>query len=328
MRIGWVIPTVGCFGSVREMVEVSNVLVERGHTVTIYTPAGSPCTWLPCSASYGKTRDVAGARLDVVIGITDWQPDLYDVVVHSGAAVKAITLMGFPPTEEMARMLRGEVPIPDLSTQMFKRALDNPKLHILADGAWQLDWVRGVLGREVGVAFGGVNTDMFHPRVGPRRRGSYRLGASGDPRTRKGSSTVMEAVALLRKRWKFEFSTYYGKRYTQDELVAWYQDRDIFLDGHYRGGWCNPVVEAMACGCAVVCTNIGATSAVAGDGKTARLVSPGDADGMAAMVSWLLEDEKRIEQLRKNGIAAAQRYAYRRVVPALEGYLLQHLERG
>lgn len=326
VKVGWVTPTTGCFGAVREMVEVSNVLVERGHQVTIYSPDGEPCRWLECRAEYGTTGEVVEAGLDAVLGIVDWQPGLYRTVVESGAPMRAICLMGFTPSEQLATMLRGDAPIHDSSTRVLRKALDDPEVHILADSQWQLDWIREHLGRPVGVAFGGVNAAMFRPREGERREGPYRLGASGDPRDRKGTDTVEAAIEMIRERApKVEFSTYWGQRYDQAQLVAWYQDADIFLDGHRRGGWCNPVVEAMACGCAVVCTKIGATSAVAHDGRTARVVPVDDPRAMADAALWLLGDAGRMARLSASGMAWIQQYDYRYVVLALEDYLTEAL---
>ena len=108
LRIGWVVPTVGCFGSVREMVEVSNALAGRGHQVTIYSPDGGPVVWLPCRASYGNLEAARRAELDVLLGIVDWQPELYRVLVESRAKRRGVCLMGVHPSAELiCRLARG-----------------------------------------------------------------------------------------------------------------------------------------------------------------------------------------------------------------------------
>lgn len=323
MHIGWITPTVGCFGAVREMVEVSNVLIARGHRVTIYHPDGGPVVWLPYQGETAPLKQARRAPVDAMIGIVDWQPELYRALRASRAAVQAVCLMGFDPTPELAAVLRGEQNTDNRALRVMRDAIQDPAVHVLADGAWQLDWVRRQVGTEVGVAFGGVNTEMFRPAPG-RRPGPIRIGASGDPRSRKGSDVVAAAVALVREEHpRVEFQTYWGRRLTQEQLVAFYQDCDLFVDAHRRGGWCNPVVEAMACGCAVVCTRIGATEAVAEEGVTARVVGIDDPEALAAAIGWLLGDGERIRRLSDAAVARAAEYDYRRVVPSLERYLLE-----
>ncbi len=327
MKIGWVTPTVGCFGAVREMIEVSNVLVERGHQVTIFSPEGGRCTWLESKTAYGPLDSVDQEGLDALIGIVDWKPVLYTVIRDSEAPFRAVCLMGFSPSEELAAILRGEVPTSSQALRIMREAILDPTMHLLADGQWQLDWVRENVRDDdhIGVAFGGVNVQMFHPRPGARRNGDFRIGASGDTRARKGSDIVEQAVGIIQKMARVEYSTYWGKRYSQERLVEWYQDQDIFLDGHRRGGWCNPVVEAMACGCAVVCTNIGATSAVAIDGETARVVPVDDPQAMAEAALWLLGSQERLDKMAQRGVARARSFDYRHVVPELEAYIERYV---
>ncbi|MCA9890559.1 MAG: hypothetical protein KC546_19400, partial [Anaerolineae bacterium] len=124
MKIGWVIPTVGIFGAVREMVEVSNVFVRAGHDVVIYSPDGHPCKWLPCLAASHPLRRLAPARLDVLIGIIDWQPSLFDAMQKAKARLKVVCMMGFTPSDEMASTLRGEHCGSDPAWSMMRNAIE------------------------------------------------------------------------------------------------------------------------------------------------------------------------------------------------------------
>ncbi len=327
LRIGWIIPTVGCFGSVREVVEVSNVLIRRGNHVRIYTPGGDRCTWLPCAAGCGTIDDIDNANLDVLIGVIDWKPDLYKALKDKPAKLKAVCLMGIHPSEELGRMLRGEIPASTQALQVLYQCVLDDDMLILADGEWQLQWLRIAVGREVGVGFGGVNTEMFQYRR-DLRKGEITIGYSGDVRKRKGTSVVEEAIRIVRERYpKIRTTSYWGKRLSQKEIVEWYQSVDLFLDAHRRGGWCNPVLEAMSCGCVVVCTGIGATSAFAENKLTAMVVPVDDPTAMAEATLWLLEDQRRMAHLRTNAVLRAMAYDYNNVVPELERYLLKELKR-
>lgn len=321
MRIGWLIPTVGAFGAVREMVEVSNVWVRRGHAVTLYHPSGGPCVWLPSQAKTATIEELARADLDVLIGIVDWQPDLYSALLKARAAVKAICLMGFSPSEEMAAALRGEQAADNRAWRMMRDAIQRGLL-MLADSSWQAEWAQTQVGIEVGPSFGGINLQQFQPPLRKPERKVKRIIASGDPRPRKDSGTVEAAVTLLQRELpSLEFDTYWGKRFTQRKLVEFLQSGDVFLDGHLRAGWCNPVIEAMACGCPPVCTDIGAVRDFATHEQTALVVPPGDAEAMAAEAKRLLTDDDLHRRLRDCGLARVRQFDYELVAPELARWL-------
>lgn len=321
MRVGWICPTVNTFGSVREMVEVSNVLARRGHQVYIFHPEGNKPTWLPCAAYCAKLDQAAGANLDVMIGIIDWKPELFGLLARSRATLKAVCLMGFDPTEEFAAILRGEQAPRDRADRMIRQAIESEYV-ILGDGGWQAEWVRTHVGIEPGPAFGGINLKMFSAKGRKERSGApRRVLYSGDPRERKGTDTVQEALGLMEMASAtFEPATYYGTHIDQGDLVAFLQGGDVFLDGHRRAGWCNPVIEAMACGNAVVCTDIGAVRDFAKDGETALVVPVGDAFAMAQAALRLLADDELRRRLVRNALIWVRMYDYEIVAPRLETY--------
>ncbi len=329
LRIGWLTPTVGTFGAVREMVEISNVLVERGHSVTIYHPDGLPCVWLPCRAGYGTLAEVATAELDVMIGIIDWQPELYSLMLGSPAKVNAVCLMGFAPTEEMAAGLRGESKPRDHAERVLLDAM-RQSMVILADSSWQIDWFREATGYAlVGPPFGGINLKQFHPAPKTPRK-KLRVIASGDPRERKGGDTVTSAMAMIQAALgdKVETDTYWNRRFSQTQLVEFLQQGDVFLDGHRRAGWCNPAAEAMACGTAVVCTDIGAVQDFAIRGTTALVVPVDDPGAMAAAAMYALDKESVRQRLATNGLAQIAKFDYQTVAVNLEIYLVGRVAGG
>lgn len=326
MKIGWVIPTVGTFGAVREMVEVSNVLAHKGHKITIYHPHGDPVKWLPCSAECKKLTALREDVLDVLIGIVDWQPELYQNLLNARAGVKAICLLGFAPTEEMAQALRGEKVTQDRAEKIILDAIQR-KFLILADSSWQVDWMRKTVGYPAGPAFGGVNLEMFKPGRRKRQDRFTRIIYSGDPRERKGTDTVLAAIDILKAEGyvDLKFDAYWGQRFSQEQLVEFIQQGDIFLDGHRRAGWCNPVAEAMACGTVPVCTRIGANADFAIHEQTALVVAVDDAPAMAAATKQLLHDPGLKNRLIQNGLQKIQQFSYNTVATQLEAALEKQL---
>lgn len=321
MVIGWIAPTIGCFGAIREMIEISNVLIERGHLVFIYHPDGSPCKWLKCLAVCRKLSALSNDSLDVLIGIVDWQTELYQHLLRADAKIKAICLLGFAPTETMAQALKGKIPPEDRAQGIILDAMRR-KFLILADSSWQVNWVKKNVGYNAGPAFGGINLKMFYPSE-KHSQEQIKIIYSGDPRDRKGTDIVEKAIELIKTDSKKEiiFDFYWGKKFTQTELVNFIQSGDIFLDAHRRAGWCNPVAEAMACGVVPVATRIGANEDFALHGQTALLVDVDDYEGMAAAALRLIENPELRDLLRSNGLKQIKKFSYDKVVPVLEDAL-------
>jgi hypothetical protein len=328
LKIAWITPTIGTFGAIREIVEVSNVLIGKGHKVYIYHPEGGECKWLKCLAECRKLNSISFDSFDVLIGILDWKPELYEDFLSTKSTIKAICLLGFEPTEQMAQALRGETSSPDKAQRMILDSIQK-KFLILADSSWQVEWVKKNVGYAAGPAFGGINLTMFYPSSEAKPQEEVRIIYSGDPRERKGTDTVEAAIEAIRKAYggskKIIFDYYWGKKFTQDGLVNFIQKGDIFLDGHRRAGWCNPVAEAIACGCVPVCTDIGAVRDFAINDKTALVVPVDSPEAMAAAAIELIEDEKLRKKLSKNGLNLIQKFSYDNVVPVLEKVLVSKI---
>lgn len=69
-----------------------------------------------------------------------------------------------------------------------------------------------------------------------------------------------------------------------------YNQHSIFLSPSLGEGWALPPAEAMACGCAVVCTDIGGHWDYAIQGQTALLVPAKDPGAIVGAVKTLLSD--------------------------------------
>jgi hypothetical protein len=319
MWIGWLVSSVGTFGSVREIIEVSAALCERGHEATIYHPHGDPCKWLP----YGRVRfaqpdALTKERPDVLMCVLDPAVDFFAIAQAAKPKVRAMVMFGFEPTMERGAALRGELAAQseDRNIRLWREAIERG-WRFVADSPWQVAWLREQTGIEAAPPFGGVNTRQFRVIPGIRQDvPPARLLASGDPRWRKGTETVTSAWARIEM--DVERETYWGKRYSQTQLVEAYNRAHIFCDGHLVGGWCNPVLAARACGAAVVCTATPCTEAF----REATVQVPmGGAGAMAYEIRRLIDDEKARQTLAQKGVALAKRYDYSRVAADFEAGL-------
>ncbi len=145
-----------------------------------------------------------------------------------------------------------------------------------------------------------------------------------DPRTRdphvamlfhtapwKGSSDGIEALRLAKERSPELTATLFGTFERPSGLPEWigylfqadeaalleiYNRSAVFLSPSHAEGFGLPLAESMACGAALVSTEIPGVADFARQGETALLVPPGEPAEMADAISRLLAD--RPERLR------------------------------
>lgn len=160
----------------------------------------------------------------------------------------------------------------------------------------------------------GVDTSRFHPTSGEdRRTGRERLGFGADPivlfvgrlHPQKGVAVLLEAWAGVRcsyptakllivgdggLRTAFEESVPEGVDFVGQvpDVVPYLASADVFVLPSMAEGLSNALLEAMACGLAVVATDVGATADALGD--AGRIVDPGDAIALERELSDLLAD--------------------------------------
>ena len=94
------------------------------------------------------------------------------------------------------------------------------------------------------------------------------------------------------------------------DLPALYSAADVFVFPSLYEGFGLPILEAMACGTPVVCSNSTSLPEVAND--AALLIEPHDVDGMAGAMQRVLRDADLRVMLRKSGLKRAQDFSWER----------------
>jgi L-malate glycosyltransferase len=100
--------------------------------------------------------------------------------------------------------------------------------------------------------------------------------------------------------------------------LRYLQAADVFVHPSHADGMSNAVLEAMACGCAVVATAHGATRGFLTAEHDALLVPVSDPAALAGAICRVVDDHALRERLAANAHASAQRYDLARVVARIE----------
>jgi glycosyltransferase involved in cell wall biosynthesis/SAM-dependent methyltransferase len=137
----------------------------------------------------------------------------------------------------------------------------------------------------------GVDTTKY--RVNKKRSGELRIGWAGNPSDAiKGLHDVlMPAVEGL---YDFRFT---NGNLSRDEMVRFYNEVDVIAISSYSEGQPMPLIEAMACGCFPVTTDVGIVPELVQDGVNGLVVPRKSAEFRRAF-NWC---EHNIEYVRSAG---------------------------
>jgi glycosyltransferase involved in cell wall biosynthesis/GT2 family glycosyltransferase len=286
MRLGFVEPHLARFGGIRRMIEFANRLVARGHDVTFYLPddVDLSCSWMPCEAAVKPISASFGDTLDVVL--FNHEPQWALLERFENARRRVFYALHY------ARLYGKEG-----SWESVRAPVDLQ----LANSNWTADQILAETGYRPVVQLGGVNRDTFHPYPGKKR---YPLLCSGEQlRAWKGTDTILEAGRLLRLR----VERYAGKNLEQPALGREYASAKVFAVGSWFEGFCQPGLEALACGTPLVTTDNGGCREYAIDGETALVVPPRDPRAMADAIRRLLDDDALAARFVANGLEVVAR---------------------
>ncbi|HEU5149615.1 MAG TPA: glycosyltransferase [Iamia sp.] len=103
----------------------------------------------------------------------------------------------------------------------------------------------------------------------------------------------------------------------QTDMVAVYSALDVFVLPSHREGFSRSAMEAAACGCAMVLSDIRGCREIGTDGEHLLLVPPRDPAALAAAIGRLVDDANLRHRLAEAAAARARRAFDQRAVAAM-----------
>lgn len=138
-------------------------------------------------------------------------------------------------------------------------------------------------------------------------RAFARSRAGGHARLLFTGVKVVELDEVIRENSVEPFVKFLGN-VTDAELAALYRGAQALLFPSFYEGFGLPVIEAMACGCPVITSNVTALPEVAGD--AAIMVNPADVGELAQAIDRMLENQELRFRLSRAGIVRAGRFRW------------------
>ena len=108
---------------------------------------------------------------------------------------------------------------------------------------------------------------------------------------------------------------YLGKQEQISEILS---IADLFLLPSESESFGLSALEAMACMVPLVSTNAGGLPEINVNGKTGYLSAVGDVEDMAKHALYILSDDQRLAQFKKNAIAQARKFEKQHIIPMYE----------
>ena len=106
-------------------------------------------------------------------------------------------------------------------------------------------------------------------------------------------------------------------RQPQESLPQYYSEMDIVLMPSRSEGFGLTAIEAMACGCVVVASDVGGLPEVVSDGVCGLLHRTEDVHGMAAKICSLIASPELYRSLQKNALQHVQKFSFQRYASAV-----------
>ena len=106
-------------------------------------------------------------------------------------------------------------------------------------------------------------------------------------------------------------------RQPQESLPQYYGEMDIVLMPSRSEGFGLTAIEAMACGCVVVASDVGGLPEVVSDGVCGLLHRTEDVHDMAAKICSLIASPEHCRTMQKNALQHVQRFSFQRYASAV-----------
>lgn len=255
-------------------------------------------TWWSNAAQMGKLSSSKGKKINLIQGFEDWEGH-QDLLLQS---------YNMPETTNVV--------VAAYLEKIVKQYTDNPTILISNS----------------------INNKEYYVINPIETRNRYSVCMMFSNQEIKGSEYGLKALEIVKEKYPeltvelfgicpkpHDFPHWITYHHDSSDLYNIYNNNAIFITNSLTEGFGLVSVEAMACGCALVCTDIPGHREYAIDNETALLVPVKDPDAMAKRISDLIGDNDYRIKLAKQGNSYIQHFSWDIAVDKMDKLIKQLL---
>lgn len=289
MKIAFIEPGLHICGGIRRIIETSNHLVALGHDVVLFTPDGKKTDWLPIHARVVKIGKIKRYKFDVALFNLAEQ---YKIAQEIKADKKFFWVLA---PEAMYKT--PTIPVKALNAGFY--LLANSEFTV----SYCKNYCKNIKQKEIPVIPGGINPNHFkYDKSIPKH---YHTMYYGSWRPWKGADLIAHAIAPL----ALKVINMEAANPPQNQIYKLYNITTTYISMGQIEGFNFPILEAMACGCPVICNDDGGSRDFVRHGENAWVVSR-DLRGIRNGLQVLLNNKPLRNSLRNEGLKTARQKKY------------------
>ena len=326
-RVIFVLQTIGLSGGIKNIFEQANRLAERGFSVEIWSLDKHPSPWethddLKMRSFKNYERLITALSNEEAIKVATWWETAFPVwlsSVRNGIPVYFISEFEtwFYPNDVVAQ---------SSVVACYRKEFRN-----ITISPYNLDELQNI-GLTATIIPCGYDSQTYRPLKSVAREKDVLLGVGRTFFQKNFEMTYQAWRSLAEKRprmWLFGFEpelakrdskiTYF-KKPSNKEVNEIYNKATVFMQTSRHEGFCLPILEAMAAGCPVICTDAHGNRGFCENEKNCLVIGQDDIQGANKAIERLLNDEDLRKKLSQNALKTVKEYKWDRIMDKSEAF--------